>query len=659
MDFFDKQSRAKRRTGWLILIYAVFVVGLVAAVHSAISFLGALLVAEEHGDPSVVFKEIATDPEVLLFTAGSLIALIGIASLVKTIQLAQGGPAVAKAMDGREVLPNTRDFRERRLLNIVEEMALASGVAMPRVYVMDDEPGVNAFAAGYSPKDSAIAVTRGALELFNRDELQAVVGHEFSHILNGDMRLNIRMIGVLFGILCISLLGNLIFRGGARMMSHSGSRSRNKKDDAAGAALAVMAFGVVVWLLGSLGVLCSRLIQAMISRQREYLADSSAVQFTRNPDAMADALKVIGAATHGSRIANPRASEVSHMLFASGLGRNLFATHPPLNARIREIDPRFDGDFNEAKQVVRRRMAMRLQQTEADEEETIHHRRLLHILAATTLDEAPAPTAPIGAPAISPAPPPLPQAPADWLSEEERETLRTVEGAEACFLGALLATDPETRREQLKRIAASKGDLAAAAAGAWRERLAPLGGSQRRLTCETAVNTLRPQERKALEETAKLADAVVMADGQVDPFEFAMTRLFRARLLPDARASRRSETISRESAAHVLHVLAAFGAADRAQADRAWQAGAAKLASFGSLEPLQNVDATDLTRFDKALKELVRLPAVAKREFMQACQAVASADGALNETEQNFLFAIADVIEATGWNTAAAAIKAS
>ena len=665
MDFFEQQSRAKRRTGWLVLTYAVFVAGLVAAVHGVVSFGLSLLLAQQRAEAADgtadafladAFAQIVSNPQVLLGSVGAIAAIIGVATLVKTAQLAQGGSAVAKSMQGREILPNTRNFRERRLLNIVEEMALASGVAMPRVFVMDDEPGVNAFAAGYTPKDSAIAVTRGALDLFSRDELQAVVGHEFSHILNGDMRLNIRMIGVLFGILCISLLGSLLFRGGAQVL-RSSSRSR-KKDNGAGLGLALMVFGGAVWLLGSLGVLCSRLIQAMISRQREYLADSSSVQFTRNPDGMAGALKVIGAATHGSRISNPHASEVSHMLFASGLRSSLFATHPPLEARIRQIDPRFDGDFKEAQQVVRRRMAMRLQQSEADEENELHRGVLYHILAEAT-HAAPEPAS-AGSPSPAagggvPTPPPL-QATGDGLSEAERDALRTVEGAEACFLGALVAAAPEVQRAQLARIADGKGDALASAAAGWRGRLATMDGPHRRMTCEIAVNTLRPQARKALEATAGLADALVMADGQIDPFEFAMTRMFRARLLPDVRASRKGETIAREAAAFVLHVLATFGTPERAQADRAWQAGAGKLASFGRLEALPGVNVNDLARFDEALKDLVRLPPVVKREFMEACQTVVGFDGALNETEENFLFAIADVIEATGWNAGAAPI---
>ena len=663
MDFFEQQARAKRRTAWLVLVYALFVAGIVAAVHGVVSVAIGIALADQAGagdDVALAFAQVVANPRVLLGSVGAISAIIGVATLVKTAQLAQGGPAVAQALDGREVLQATHDLRERRLLNIVEEMAIASGVTMPRVYVLDAEPGVNAFAAGYASKDAAIAVTRGTLDLLNRDELQAVVGHEFSHILNGDMRLNIRMIGVLFGILCISLIGSLLFRGGVQILRFSG-RSRRKKDNGAAAALGMMAFGGAIWALGSLGVLCSRLIQAMVSRQREYLADSSSVQFTRNPDGMAAALKIIGAATHGSRIGNPRAAEVSHMLFATGVRHSLFATHPPLEDRIRAIDPSFDGDFAEARQTVNRRLAMRLSQTDADEEGELHRGILYRILdeaagaagAPVPFESPPPPSSATGG-GVSTPPPPAPQG--DWLDADARDAIRTAEGAEACYFGALLAAAPETRQTQISLVAERRGEPLAQAAAVWRERLAALDGRCRRTTCEIAVNTLRPQERRELETLADVADRLVAADGQIDPFEFAMTRMFRARLLPDVKAARRAEAIPREQAGYVLQVLAAFGTPDREQAAAAWRAGAAKLAAFVDLDGLKDRAPNDLVRFEGALQALQRLPPVAKRAFMEACQAVAGFDGALNETEENFLFAIADVIEATGWNGGGAPI---
>ena len=227
-------------------------------------------------------------------------------------------------------------------MNIVEEMSVASRVPMPKVYILDKEPGMNAFAAGHDPKDAAVAVTRGLLDKLNREELQAVVAHEFSHILNGDMRLNIRLIGILFGIFALTLVGTMLFHGARIMALTSGGRSRGKNNNGMAIVLALFALGALCMIVGYIGFFFGRLMQSYISRQREYLADASAVQFTRDSAGLADALKMIGA--EGSALQNPKAMEVSHMLLASGL-QSAFATHPPLVDRIRRWDPSLDGDF--------------------------------------------------------------------------------------------------------------------------------------------------------------------------------------------------------------------------------------------------------------------------------------------------------------------------
>ena len=226
------------------------------------------------------------------------------------------------------------------MINVVEEMALASGVPVPPVYLLPEEQGINAFAAGYSPSDAVVAVTRGTAEQLSRDELQGVVAHEFSHILNGDMRLNIRLIGVLHGILLLGLIGRFLLRSGY----YSGHR-RNSKDNS-GAVLLVM--GLVLLVLGFVGSVCGNLIKAALSRQREYLADASAVQFTRNPGGIAGALKRIGAAVMGSSLKHSNASEMSHMYFSQGVWEGftgMMATHPPLPKRIRALEPNWDGKF--------------------------------------------------------------------------------------------------------------------------------------------------------------------------------------------------------------------------------------------------------------------------------------------------------------------------
>jgi len=260
---------------------------------------------------------------------GVTLLVIFIGSITKIIALAKGGSAVAENLGGRLVNASTTDRDERRLINVVEEMSLASGIPVPQVYILDREKGINAFAAGYSPNDAAVAVTRGCLTELNRDELQGVIAHEFSHILNGDMRLNIRLIGFLSGIMVLAQIGYLILR----------SRSSSRKG---GGQIVLVGLGLVI--IGFVGQLFGRMIQAAVSRQREYFADASSVQFTRNPRGIAAALKKIGGFLTGSRIQSPNAGEICHMFFGKAI-RTLFATHPPLTDRIYRLQPDFNGQF--------------------------------------------------------------------------------------------------------------------------------------------------------------------------------------------------------------------------------------------------------------------------------------------------------------------------
>jgi Zn-dependent protease with chaperone function len=244
---------------------------------------------------------------------------------------AGGGAAVARMVDARRVAPNTSDPLERRLLNVVEEMAIAAGTRVPAVYIMDAETGINAFAAGYDISNTVVAVTRGTLETLNRDELQGVIGHEFSHIVNGDMSLNIRMIGVLAGIVFLGAVGGFILRN---------VRGSSKEKESG----AIFAIGLGLFVIGYIGLFFARLIKATVSREREYLADASSVQFTRNPDGLAGALDQIRASGRDSLVVNRHAEDVSHLFFGQGISMGLgglFATHPPLDERIKRVNPRF------------------------------------------------------------------------------------------------------------------------------------------------------------------------------------------------------------------------------------------------------------------------------------------------------------------------------
>ncbi|NOH68079.1 M48 family metallopeptidase [Vibrio rotiferianus] len=341
MDFFDHQDTARQRTGFLVFLFslAVFVITGLVSVLSIGIYYGVT------GEP---FDQNTAISYVLLCFAG-VVLIVAISSMIRLSDLSSnGGRGVAESIGGKLISSNTIDAKHRRLLNVVEEMSIASGIPVPPVYVMQEERGINAFAAGMSIDDAVIGVTQGALDTFTRDELQGVIAHEFSHILNGDMRLNTRLIGVLFGITCIAHLGHLVLDN-----THYTSRSSRSSSDSDKGFAVIMLIAIVCLVLGWVGTLFGSMIKAAISRQREFLADASAVQFTRNDQGISGALKKIGGHASGSSLKAKASSQMSHMMFGqsslSGF-TGLFATHPPLEERIRRIEPSWDGSFSRGSQ---------------------------------------------------------------------------------------------------------------------------------------------------------------------------------------------------------------------------------------------------------------------------------------------------------------------
>ena len=306
MNFFEHQAQARKQSRWLIIIFLLAVLAIVAAIDLVVLVAVGFISWEPQAE-SLSFAEMASANLPLMAGAAvASIAVIGLASLFKTASLRSGGGQVARQLGATLVDADTRDPLKRRLRTVVEDIALASGVPVPEIYVMDQESGINAFAAGYTPSDAAVAVTRGALEKLNRNELQGVIAHEFSHILNGDMRINIRLMGTLFGILMLALIGRRVL-----MHSHLAGRSSRDKN---GAIILAVAFGLMA--VGYIGLFFGRWIKAAVSRQREYLADASAVQFTRDPDSIGGALKKIAVYSDASYL-NADTEEISHMLFLS------------------------------------------------------------------------------------------------------------------------------------------------------------------------------------------------------------------------------------------------------------------------------------------------------------------------------------------------------
>lgn len=325
MNFFKFQVRAKSQTFWFVILFCL---GLIVVPYIGSFIISACL--------EFYFFNLfgGHSPYTFLIVLISLILVTLLASIYKYLSLREGGRVIATALGGRLIDNNSSISIERRLLNVVEEMAIASGIPVPHVYLLNEELNINAFAAGHTINDAVIGVTRGAAELLTRDELQAVIAHEFSHILNGDMRLNLRFTTLLFGFNFITQAGLVLLRLGPEI--------NNKKS--IGTHPLIFVLGMAVLAAGFLGQLWARIMQAAVNRQREYLADASAIQFTRNGRALASALKKIGGCERGATLQTPMASSYGHFFFGQA-SFNLLATHPPLKKRIKRIEPWWRDSF--------------------------------------------------------------------------------------------------------------------------------------------------------------------------------------------------------------------------------------------------------------------------------------------------------------------------
>lgn len=321
MDFFGRQQAAKQASSRL-LWYFIFAVSIIFIGVNALLYLVAVVTTHETGQGSWLWHD--WSQQALLGT----LWLVAGGSLLEWFLLRKGGTAVAKMLNAQAIDFASQDAVQRQFINVCEEMAIASGVPVPSLYVLPQESTINAFVAGYRAQDSVLVVTQGALTHLTRDELQAVIGHEFSHILNGDMRLNTYMLSVLAGMLAVGQVGDFLMR------SPTGDHPKHKS------VTPFWPLGLGMWFVGYIGLVLGRLIKAAISRERENLADAASVQFTRNPDALAGALYKIG--QYDSYLSSWHAEQMSHMCFGESVSfSQWFATHPPLKLRIQTISPTF------------------------------------------------------------------------------------------------------------------------------------------------------------------------------------------------------------------------------------------------------------------------------------------------------------------------------
>jgi len=350
MNFFGYQEKARRNTAVLVALFIVAILLISMAVYGAVvigAVVGQFFFVDQQSGLFGYSSNQMWNVELFLWVSAATLAVILGGSAYRIHTLSQGGgTAVAEMLGGSRLPASAKGPLDRRLLNVVEEMAIASGLPVPPVFILE-QSGVNAFAAGFTPSDTVIGVTRGAVELLSRDELQGVIAHEFSHIFNGDSAMKMRMMGMLYGITLVSDAGI-----GLLTMKRTSRYSRDR-----GTHPGLVVIGLLLFIVGTIGVVIADMIKRAVSRQREYLADAAAVQFTRNPEGIANALKVIGGYKQGSKINHHSAGQASHFFFGNALkswySSDWWATHPPLEERIRRIEPGFKGRFNKVDVKVR------------------------------------------------------------------------------------------------------------------------------------------------------------------------------------------------------------------------------------------------------------------------------------------------------------------
>jgi Zn-dependent protease with chaperone function len=625
MDFFAAQDAARRRTSVLVLWFVLAWVATIAVVSVALALLsatgafGAFGVSVVAGSPEGVGAMLGAVSPAVLGAAAAAVSVVTLGGAgVHAARLASGGPeSVARLLGGVPVDRATTVPDEQRLVNVVEEMAIASGLPVPALYVLDGEEAINAFAAGFTPDRAVVAVTRGALERLTRDELQGVIAHEFSHLLNGDARLNLQLVAAVGGIDALAAIGRFLLRGSGRRRIGRVGR---------GESPAFLA-GLCLWAVGSVGAFCARLARLAVSRQRELLADAAAVQFTRNPDGLASALAKIAA--QGSAIDSPFAPEAAHLFFANGLASRWLSTHPPIAERIRRIAPQ-------------------------------------GVLRAARAAAAPGTAAPAGAMPFAPGPAGAANPAVDGggsmaahvgrlepgqfayaagllaaLPAMVSAAARAPRGARAVTCALLADAEPAVREVQLAALGAAQAavaPLAAALAGTSRE--------DRMAVLELALPALDALSREEAEALLRDLAALAAADGRSTVFEWAVQRIVRRRLAPvlgEARlAAPRAHGVEdvQVEVLEVLSVLAWLGARDEAGAQAALDAGTAALGVTGRWRPLPR-DRVRATRLDAALARLDGATFAVKERLLRACAACALADGRVAAAEGEIVRAVA------------------
>lgn len=642
MDFFASQDAARRKTKLLFAYFVLAVLGLIAALYVLIVTIKGY---QDHG-PKRRHSSFSTqgqvyqaayslwDPQILLWSAVGTLSVVFLGSGYKTMQLSAGGSVVARDLGGSLISRDTSDPDERRLLNVVEEMSIASGMPVPEVYLLSEEDTINAFAAGRTPGDAIIGVTRGCMKLLSRDELQGVIAHEFSHILNGDMRLNLRLIGLIHGILVIAIIGRVIMR-----MAMESSRGGGSKKGSSTAGFFL--FGLAVTIIGYAGVLAGKLIKAAISRQREFLADASAVQFTRNPDGIAGALKKLGGA--GSKLNTPQAEEASHMMFGSAFAHRwmaLFETHPSLQDRIKAIQPSWDGSLP-------RVSLADISAGRAANEDDLRTELVSNLVGPQAL---PAPEQTVNSMGqVTEAGLIHAQQIKATLPDHWQTLLRNPAGAQAVMFAMVLSQDDALRDSETSMLRALVDPSTLEVTLRVQPEVHHFPSATLIAVVDLAIPALRRLSPGEYERFADIMHRLMVSDQRIELFEFMLQKVLRRHLdlwFRRAPAPRVEVTQLAQVAGEariVLSTLASVCSHDPAAVAAAYQEGSRQFEMHGVvIGPAAAGDHFD--QLDAALDRLDRATPLIKKQILYACGKTVMADQRISSEEAELLRAVADTI---------------
>ncbi|MFQ5755053.1 MAG: M48 family metallopeptidase, partial [Acidiferrobacterales bacterium] len=624
-------------TAKLVFLFALAVITLIIMTNLLVMMVFGYIDSEQVRDGETLIRQMDWQTFAAVGAGVSVVILVG--SLYKIMALSAGGKAVAESLGGQLIPQDTEDLHRRKLLNVVEEMAIASGTPAPPVYLLADEPGINAFAAGFSPRDAVIGVTQGTIGHLTREQLQGVIAHEFSHIFNGDMRLNIRLMGVLNGVLIIGMIGYYIL--------YSTSYSRHRRGSDKGAA-GILALAIGLMVIGFAGTFFGGLIKASVSRQREYLADASAVQFTRNSHGIAGALKRIGGLEYGSKVDNPGAPEVSHAFFAQGISgfmRVLAATHPPLAKRILRIDPHWDGKFDYSDKIDRPRG-----KDEAAKTQTATHERLPNKVAAVAVGAAVADVMKAIDQIGNPKPETINYARAliSELPIAIKGAAREPYGARAVIYSLVLDKGQEVRAKQLKQLHDYADPDVYALTLALMPEMSGLNIKYRLPLIDITIPALKQLSFNQYKAFRLNLIALTEMDSKVDLLEWSLQKILFNHLdgqffkLPHTQPRYSRPAQVKKEIELILSVMAYAGQQNQSDAEKAFDSAAQAL-ELSELA-LRARSEIRLAGVDAALAKLAVLKPLAKPRLLKACVASIVHDQRVSPVEVELLRAFSDVL---------------